>query len=235
MNKITVGIITALLLAFGGFLAFNIIEGRKTAVDFASYDYNSIIPGNKDNGNIGDHIRGNKTAKVLLFEYADFQCPGCAGINPRMKKLLAEYGDKIGIVYRNIVLSYHPNSQAATTAAEAAGLQGYWEKYADLLFANQATWQDIEAKDRIRVFTDLFRAASDDKGDVAKFQADMTSKDIKRKIDFDRGISEKINIPGTPSIYLNGKRIDFSGTNGEEEFLNLFRTKINERLKELGV
>lgn len=234
MNKPLVFAVTILSLAFGVFATFSIIQAQKEAVDFKKYDFNSIIEGNKDNGWIGDHIRGNPQAPVVLFEYADYQCPGCATMHPRLDKIIKEYGDKLGVVYRSMVLSYHPNSTAATSAAEAAGLQGKWEEYANLLFRNQSAWQEVDAKDRNKTFTDIFLAATDGKGDVSKFQSDMASKNIKRKMAFDKGISEKINVPGTPSLYLDGKRIDTSGKD-EAGFYALMREKINAKLKSLGL
>lgn len=235
MNKTLTVIISALVIAFGAFVAFSIIQTQKDAVDFKKYDFNSFIPANSDNGNIADHVRGNPNAPVLLFEYADYQCPACASVHPRLDKLIQEYGDKLGIVYRSIVLSYHPNSQAATAAAEAAGLQGKWLEYSTLLFRNQSAWENVDPKDRNKTLTDIFLAATDGKGDTVKFQSDMGSREVKRKIAFDSGISEKISVPGTPSIYLDGKRIDFSETKGEDGFLNLFRDKINQKLTSLNI
>ena len=44
------------------------------------------------------------------------------------------------------------------------------------------------------------------------------------------GIAEQVKITGTPAFFLDGERIDFSGTKGEEGFLNVFREKIDEKL-----
>ena len=209
------------------------------SIDFKKYVKSSsgevalidtIIPANEDNGGIGDHVKGSADAPVVMFEYADYQCSGCATANPRVNKLIEEYDGKLAVVYRNFLLSYHQNGTAAASAAEAAGLQGYWKEYADLLFANQSVWASASGDTRTDLFVDLFNAASDGAGDVAKFKSDMNSSEVKKKINFDMGLGQSLDIPGTPSFYIDGERIDMSEISGEDGFLKLLREKIDAKL-----
>ncbi|MBR2989500.1 thioredoxin domain-containing protein [Candidatus Saccharibacteria bacterium] len=211
------------------------------SIDFKKYVKSSggevalidtIIPANEDNGGIGDHVKGPADAPVVMFEYADYQCSGCATANPRVNKLVEEYDGKLAVVYRNFLLSYHQNGTAAASAAEAAGLQGYWKEYADLLFANQSVWASASGDTRTDLFVDLFNAASDGAGDVAKFKSDMNSSEVKKKINFDMGLGQSLDIPGTPSFYIDGERIDMSEISGEDGFLKLLREKIDAKLAE---
>ena len=82
------------------------------------------------------------------------------------------------------------------------------------------------------MFVDLFNAASDNKGDVAKFKADMNSSEVKKKINFDMNLGQSLDIPGTPSFYLDGERIDTSEISGEDGFLKAMREKIDAKLAE---
>lgn len=64
-----------------------------------------------------DITEGNKTAKVTLIEYADFQCPACAAYHPFVNQLLSDFKDKIYYAYRmfpltNIHKNAHISSQA---------------------------------------------------------------------------------------------------------------------------
>ena len=191
---------------------------------------NKIIPANDDNGHIADHVEGNPDAEVLIFEYADYQCSGCATAFPRMKKLVEEYDGKVALVYRSFLLSYHQNGTAAASAAEAAGLQGYWQPYAEKLFANQSTWFYASGSERTDIFRDFFRTVSNGQGDEEQFVKDMNSEKVKEKVNFDIALAQSLDIPGTPSFYLNGERIDFSEAKTEEEFLNLMREKVDAEL-----
>lgn len=230
-SKIGIAIIAVLVVLFAGLLTWSLSNKKANEVDYSKYDFNSYIGASEDNGNIADHVKGSKDAPVLIFEYADYQCPGCATVNPRVNKLVEEYDGKVGVVYRNFLLSYHKNGTAAASAAEAAGLQGYWKEYADKLFANQSTWEYASADERTDLFVDLFEDVTDGKGDVEKFKSDMASKEVAKKIDFDMGIGKKIEIPGTPALYLDGEWLDFSEANTEEKFLNFMRERIDAKLK----
>ena len=229
--------VVAIIAGVAAVLAMAIVAlnaKKANEVDYSKYDLNSVIAGNEDNGGIADHIKGSADAPVKFFEYADYQCPGCATTNPRLNKLVEEYDGKVAVVYRNFLLSYHQNGTAAASAAEAAALQGYWKPYADKLFANQSAWEYADASDRTAIFVDYFEKVSEGKGDTEKFKSDMGSSEVKKKIDFDMGIGKKIDVPGTPAIYLDGERVDFSDAGTEEKFLDLMRKKVDAKLKAVG-
>src|SRR5664279_5031157 len=69
-----------------------------------------------------DHLLGNKDSKVVLIEYADFQCPGCKAAYPVVKTVTDEFKGSVAFVYRYMPLTtIHPNAKASAAAAEAAG------------------------------------------------------------------------------------------------------------------
>ena len=211
----------AALLVIGGF-GWLIYQGRQNQVNYDDYDLWSVLP--------EDHVKGSREAKVLIFEYADYQCPGCATMWPMLGKVLEEFEeDEVGLVYRNFLLDYHENGKAAASAAEAAAKQGYWLGYANYLFANQSTWEYISAAERESVFSGYFEQVSEGKGDVAQFVEDMKSSAVRKKISFDMGAGHKVGVEETPGIFLNGEKIDFKGLE-EDEFISMMRKKINEIL-----
>lgn len=230
MNRVTGIIIGVVIAGFVAFAVWTTSQKQESVVDFANYNEYSIIETNNDNGGIADHVKGNKDAKVIIYEYADYQCPGCASVNPWVNKLLEEYGDKIGIVYRSFLLSYHANAHAAAAAAEAAGLQGYWKEYADFLFANQSEWEYASASERGNYFARYFSEITEGKGDVEKFRLDMESKEVSAKIDFDIGLANKVNITATPAFYMDGEMLDWYENSSQTSFMEFMRKKIDEKL-----
>ncbi len=216
-----IGLIAGIaVVALIGVAAFFVIDGNNKATDYKNYDFYSIIPGSKDNGWIGDHVKGNEDAPVLIFEYADYQCPACSSINTKVNKAVEELDGKLAVVYRSFLLSYHKNGTAAASAAEAAGLQGYWKPYADKLFAKQSDWQDASASKRTELFDEYFVEVSEGKGDVEKFNSDMASEDVSKKISFDMGIGTRMNIEGTPAFYIDGQFIDWNNKDGGSVTVN---------------
>ena len=213
-----VGIIVVIALGVGTFF---VIDGNNKATDFNDYDFYSVIEADNSNGNIGDHVKGDKDAPVLIFEYADFQCPGCASINPRVNKAVEEADGKLAVVYRNFLLSYHKNGTAAASAAEAAGLQGYWKAYADKLFAEQSEWEYATGSERTELFNKYFEEVTNGEGDLEKFNKDIASEAVSKKISFDMGVAKRIDVGGTPAFYIDGQLISWSSegsvtVNGEE-------------------
>lgn len=186
-----------------------VVNANNNAINFSEYDFYSVIEGNKDNGGIGDHVKGSADAPVLIFEYADYQCPGCASINKRVNKAVEELNGDLGVVYRSFLLSYHQNGTAAASAAEAAGLQGYWKPYADKLFAEQSEWEYASASKRSELFNKYFEEVTEGKGDLAKFNADIASEAVSKKISFDMGIGRRIDVAGTPAFYIDGQLISW--------------------------
>lgn len=91
----------------------------------------------------GDHILGNPAAKVVIVEYADFDCTFCVGFSQTLHQIVANEGTngQVAWVYREFPLSeIHPNAmrhaEAAECAASAGGNDAFWN-FADLLYAHQ--------------------------------------------------------------------------------------------------
>ena len=81
-------------------------------------------------------------AKVTIVEFADFECPGCAGMHPVLKKIMTDYSGKINFVYRTLPI--HRDSILAASFALAAGEQGkFWQMH-DTLYENQSLWAGKE-------------------------------------------------------------------------------------------
>jgi protein-disulfide isomerase len=186
---------------------------QRNQIDVSSVDTTKAQPASSESGDISEHVYGNSNSKVLLVEYADFQCPGCNSSYPVTKKVIEKYKDKIGFIFRNYPLtSAHPNALAAAAAAESAGLQGkYWEMH-NSLFENRASWVELSGSTRTENFVKL---ASDIKGlNIEKFKADLENPNIRKKIDYDMALGKKDSVGGTPAMYINGKDV------GSQKVLN---------------
>ena len=187
-----------------------VINRNNSKVDYTTYVGTAIIEGTEDNGQIADHVRGNADAPVIIHEFANFQCNHCADLNPFVEQAIAESNGQLAVVFRNLTWSSFQNSRAAAAAAEAAGLQGYWEPYANLLFENQAEWFSATGSDRTALFEKYFTEATDGNGDLEKFRADVGSDLVAKKIDFDNGLAQQFNVEGTPAFFVDGQFINMA-------------------------
>jgi len=141
---------------------------------------------------------GNASASAYLVEFSDFQCPACRAFAPAVDELVTKYPDKLLFVYRHFPLAKHEFAKPAAMAAEAAGQQGKFWEMGKLLFENQdklsgSLWANL---------------ADELKLDRTKFDAAMKSETLKAKIDRDEIAAIRLGLPGTPSFFLNGVRLE---------------------------
>ena len=142
---------------------------------------------------------GSDSAKIVLVEFADFQCPACGAAHPTVKQVLSEYPEDVLFVYRNFPLPMHKNAKLAAYAAEAAGKQGmFWDMHS-LLFENQADWS--ESNEPMTIFTDYANLLGLDSD---QFAQDVKSEEIAEKITDDMADGAMLGVNSTPTFFLNG-------------------------------
>lgn len=154
------------------------------------YEQQKLIPA-------GTATIGNINAKVVLVEFSDFQCPACRAYQPTVDLINQKYGDRLLFAYRHFPLPQHQYSRLGAEAFEAAGEQGkYWEMY-DYLFTNQ----DSLAQDFI------LNAGAKVGIDQNKYQERVKANKFADKIQKDWEDGQSLGINGTPTFFLNGKKI----------------------------
>ena len=140
---------------------------------------------------------GPTDSKVTIVEFSDFQCPFCSRAADAVTEIKKKYGDKVHFVFRQFPLSFHKDAHLAAQAALAAGEQGKFWEYHDKLFENQ----------RALSREDLEKYAKELKLDLAKFKKALDKGEYKDEVDADLKLGETVAVSGTPTMFLNGKRI----------------------------
>lgn len=142
-------------------------------------------------------VRGAASAPVTIVEFSDFQCPFCRRTVQPLEQLLAERPKDVRLVFRAFPLDFHQYSRLAHEAALAAGVQGkFWQMH-DLLFANQ------DRLDR----ADLLRYAAELKLDLPAFESALDSHTFAGAVAADRALGAEYGVDGTPTLFINGKRL----------------------------
>lgn len=151
-----------------------------------------------------DWVYGNKEGKVTLIEYLDFECEACGAFYPMTTKLKEEYKDDMQFVVRYFPLPGHKNSMTAAKSVEAAGKQGkFWEMYSTL-FENQKEWGEKSAPDQAQFEKYAVQIGLD----VEQWKKDVNDPAIEARVkrNYDQAVA--LNLQGTPSFFLNGKKIE---------------------------
>ncbi len=164
-------------------------------------------------------VKGNLSAVVTIVEFTDFECPSCARQHPVLERIVSEFKDRVRLVVRDFPLSQHANARKAAEAAEAAREQDkYWE-YVSVLFRNQSA-----------LGVDKLKQYATDLGlDRTRFDASLDSGKFAEKVQRDLMDGRKLGINGTPTLYVNGKRIsDISYESLKSAIETALKTPIKE-------
>lgn len=171
-----------------------------------SFLYAQYATRNANDGvTVQDHIKGNTESKVILTEYADFQCPACSQFYHIVTSVLEQYEDQMAFEFKHFPLvSIHPFAMPAAKAAEAAGQQGkFFEMYAKL-FENQNAWSKSATPQ-----TFFIQYAEELGLDVTLFKQHLGSSVLENRIKDQFDEARGLGLTGTPSFFLNGERLEF--------------------------
>lgn len=140
--------------------------------------------------------KGNSTAKVILVEYFDYECPYCAGFfDETMPQLSTEYiaTEKVKYVVRDFPLEgNHPFALRASEAAHCANEQGKFWPMHDELMGNS------DALDR----KSLSVYAHEVGLDIASFDKCVDSEKYAAQIRAQESEASKLGVEGTPTFFL---------------------------------
>lgn len=210
-NKINIigwGVIVVLLVAFFAFVSYT---NQQTAEKLSQ-----ITTVRED-----DNMKGDENGEVVVIEYADFACPGCASFSELGKQLVNDESVAGGVkfIFRNLPILGNYSVEAAV-AAEAAADQGkFWQMH-DQLYSNQTVWRLAETEEELHeLFTEY---AEEIDLDVEKFVADLDSEELLDRVRAEQSEAFAVNLRSTPSIFINGEKLDVEDLdNGYESLLEV--------------
>jgi cyclophilin family peptidyl-prolyl cis-trans isomerase/protein-disulfide isomerase len=150
-----------------------------------------------------DHVRGSETPLITITEYSDYQDLRSGQLAKVIDQLLEEHPKEIRVVSRVFpLMSINDKAALAAQAAEAAGEQNkFWEMH-HLLYAQQENWIKMSVPD----FEQWLGAQASALGmNVDQFRTDLKREDIVAEAQQAWAGGQKIGLPGTPLILINGQ------------------------------
>lgn len=161
-----------------------------------------------------DAYKGNENAKVVLVEFADFECPACRVFSTTIEELLKEYEGKLLFVHKQFPLDnscnqeipqkFHKHACHAAYFVRCAGEQDkYWEAY-NYIF----TMPELDKGGSAVEITNAIDAGSSRLGlDSDAMSECISSKRHLGKIQNDIKEGIAAGLQGTPTLYINGRRV----------------------------
>ncbi len=160
-------------------------------------------------------IKGKKDAPVTIVQFTDLQCPFCARFYPPLEEVLKAYPDKVKVVIKNFPLSFHPNARPAAKLALAAQEQGKYYPMFELLLQSGADVSEAKVKEYAKTLNlNYDRLMKDLKSHEAEYEKIIVE---------DMQLAERVDVHGTPTFYINGKK-----TSARD--FNSYKTEIDQIL-----
>lgn len=200
-NQVTFAVCAAAVLILGGLVAYSVSMN-----DPAEAEEVPELVLREDSHRLETATEGD----VTLVEFLDFECEACGAAYPVIEDLRERYADRVTFVLRYFPLDGHANARNAAHAVESAARQGQLEPMYQRMFATQAQWgEQSESK------AALFRTYAQDLGlDMAKYDADVSSESVARRVQADVDDALALGFSGTPTFFLDGR--PFSPTSVED-------------------
>ena len=132
---------------------------------------------------------------------------------PLLEQVFEQNKDTVKIVFKNMPLRFHKMAVPAARAALAAGEQGKFWEFHDELFAAEKLTEEVITATAVKLGLDM-----------EKFARDLNSPSIKQQINQDLRDAQEAGVTGTPTIFINGKKLKNRSMQG-------FQTMIADELK----
>jgi protein-disulfide isomerase len=157
---------------------------------------------------------GPTDAKITLIEFADFECPSCRQLDRALRDLLPKHPE-IRFVYKDFPLTtIHPWAMTASLAGQCTAQQNpasFW-KIHDIIFDSQDLITPSNVWEKMASFATQIGL------NVETFRACMANPDTTHEIEKTTAEGQDLNVTGTPTIFVNGRRI----IGPDEALLNQF-------------
>ncbi len=149
----------------------------------------------------GAAIQGSSSAKAVIVEYSDFQCPFCGqfarDLLPLVEKQYVATG-RARIAFQQMPLPIHQFAFEAAVASECAGQQGKFWPMHDALFADQ---KDLGS-------AQLHATAVKLGSNPDQFDSCVADKAVADKVKQSLVTASGLSISGTPTFFVGAIQSD---------------------------
>jgi len=161
----------------------------------------------------GRPTRGAKSAKVVVVNYDDFECPFCSRMHQTLfPELLKEYGDRVTFIYKDYPLTeIHPWAVHAAVDAGCLATQNsdaFWD-FADYIHANKREVDSAQTPPaRLDAIDKMAMLQGQKHGvDVVKLQSCLKAQN-EDAVRASMKEADGLGVNATPTLFINGQKID---------------------------
>jgi len=185
--------IAVLAVAFG-FYIYNSYKNIKGGQSQASQVLQGVQY--KAEGDGSSYWTGSASPKVVIVEFADYNCPLCKNSYTKIREIGLKYKKDVKIIHRDLPIL--ENSLELSLAGRCAGEQGLFWLMHDKLFQNQGKF----------TIDQLPELANQIGADKARFNQCLSDQKYLPQIKKDFSDAENFGITGTPTWFINGYKVE---------------------------
>jgi len=149
---------------------------------------------------------GRADAPVVIYEFADFQCPACGQfaslVAPLIKERLVQPGKVRYVYYDFPIIDAHPNAFLAARAGRCANEQGRFWEFHDVIYGQQPNWSS--ESDPSDLFVEYGVRAGVEEG---RFEECLRSDKYAKEVSESMELGRSLGVGGTPTLIVNGRRL----------------------------
>ena len=141
--------------------------------------------------------------------FADFQCPACINFSRSLGPIFESYAasGKITLEFKQYPLTQiHKNAYRDALAVLCANDQKKYGAYKLALYALEEKKAGATVSDNDRIAL----AQSAGVADMTKFGECLKSDAKKAEVDADIALGDSLKVEGTPTVFLDGKKLDLA-------------------------
>ena len=146
--------------------------------------------------------KGPKDAPVMIVEFGDLQCPACKAAQSTIEALVtAEPNARF--VFQNFPLEMHNWAAKGAAYSDCVGRasnDAFW-KFVSKTYETQS---DITAANADEKLTAIADGAGVKGSDIAACAA---KPDTKARVDASIALGKSVDVTGTPTVYINGRKV----------------------------
>ena len=137
--------------------------------------------------------------KVTVVNFSDMECPACRSAHEIIGEL--ERTEGVRYVLRYFPLPIHKNAVISAKSVEAARQMGMGWEMVNLLFEKQPEWSaERDTEERLRSYAVELGLNEEE------FWQRVNSDETGQVVATDNALASRLQLSGTPTIYINGEQ-----------------------------
>ena len=140
---------------------------------------------------------GPAGARLTIVEFSDFECPFCRKLQPILRRVLKRWPKEVRLVYKHLPLERHRHAFGAAKATVCADKQGLFWEFHDALYREN---QDLSPQGMTSIAKSLGM-------ELRQFKGCLEDEVTRRAVQSDRALARRARVTGTPTLFINKKRV----------------------------